>query len=274
MKYTINKPLSKLYPSTWSDSLDMSNTHIAEYANLAYFRHHVKTLRQKEDDKCGVPYLEALDGLLRNKATMSSGDYEIIKNNVKNSLLKRGLISENIYESYKYDVDGSIFDVAKVIAEDPECFLVPNATYVNYFYELYISVSYPWSTSDETIRHNMAKILATVELLEREHIFCKITLVMPNRGCNTGSGKSNHLILIPLFSHKDPKDITTMSAVLNERLLRKFIFAIIEDQYGSDLASDYGQPVSLPSTINPGDDLDECDLCSSILDQVITPGTR
>lgn len=274
MKYTLNKPLSDIYPSSWLDKLDLPNTYIAEYPSLAYFKHHVKTLKQKNDMKTGISYAEAVDALLRNKATMSFGDYQIIKNSVRNNLLKRGLISENIYESYRYEVEGHLVDVAKVIAEDPACFLVPNHTYTNYFYELYINVSYPYHVEDSTIRNNMAKILATVELLEQEHIYCKITLVMPNTRCNTGDGPSNHLILIPLFSHKDHKDIETMSSVLNERLLRKFFFAIWEDQYGSNLSSGYGIATTLPHSINPGDTLDEVELCSNILNQVLQPGAR
>ena len=274
MQYTINKPLSTIYPSTWRDKLDLPNTHIAEYKNLAMFKHHVKTLKQKKDDKTGISYTKALDELLRNTATMSNGDYQIIKNRVKNNLLKKGLISEHIYESYRYEVEGDLVDVAKVIAEDPACCLVPNHTYTSYFYELYINISYPYHVSDETIRQNMAKILATVELLEQEHIYCKITLVLPNTGCNKGEGPSNNFTIIPLFSHKDHKDIATMSSVLNERLLRKFMFAIWEDKYGKDLASGYGIATELPSTINPGDTLDEVELCSSILNQVITPGVR
>ena len=274
MQYTINKPLSDIYPSTWRDKLDLPNTHIAEYKNLAMFKHHVKTLKQKKDNKTGITYTKALDELLRNTATMSNGDYQIIKNRVKNNLLKKGLISEHIYESYRYEVEGDLVDVAKVIAEDPACCLVPNYTYTNYFYELYINISYPYHVSDETIRQNMAKILATVELLEQEHIYCKITLVLPNTGCNKGEGPNNNFTIIPLFSHKDHKDIATMSSVLNERLLRKFMFAIWEDKYGKDLAPGYGIATTLPSTINPGDTLDEVELCSSILNQVITPGVR
>ena len=272
-KYILNKPLSDLYPKEWQSEMNMDNTLVAEYPNLQYFKHHVKTLTQKEDMKTGVSYSDALSDLLLEKGTMSDGDYQIIKNRVKNNLVKRGLISETIYESYKYDVEGDIVDVAKVIAEDPACCLVPNASYKNYFYELYISVSYPWTVNDKEIVENMAKILATVELLEREHIYCKITLVMPNTGCNNGEGPRNYLGLIPLFSHRDAKTVKTMSAVLNERLLRKFFFAVWEDHYGSNLAGGYGQPTELTNCIVPVG-LDEVELCSKILDQVITPGER
>ncbi len=266
-------PFSDYHPAEWKKTLDMSNTSVYQYRNLQHFKHHVSTITQKESNKCGILYENALSDLLTNKSTMSAGDYEIILNRVKATLLKKGLISDSIYESYKYDVEGDIWDVAKVIAQDPMCCLVPNETYTNYFYELYISVSYPWNITDSDITQNMAKILATVELLEREHYYCKITLVFPDKHCNRGSGKSNFLAMIPLFSHKDVKTIETMSSVLNERLLRKFFFAVLEDKYKSDLASGYGTPIDLPNAIIPVD-LCEIELAESIINKIITPCTQ
>lgn len=265
-----DQPISDIYPKIWRDSLNLKKTTIHEYRNLQHFKHHIQTVTQKDDDSCGISYEDALSGLLTNKATMTPANYEIIKNKVKENLLKRGLISDTIYESYEYAVEGDIWDVAKVIAEDPMCCLVPTESYTNYFYELYVSVSYPASVSNSTIMENMAKILATVELLEREHYYCKVTLVMPNEGCNRGSGKPNYLGLIPLFSHKDTKSIEHMSSVLNDRLLRKFFFAIWENQYGNSLASGYGHAIELPNTIRPVN-LDEVELAKSIIDKVITP---
>ena len=272
MKSKIIEPskLLDIHPN-WENSINLDNTDVYQYRNLQHFKHHVQQLTQKEDTKCGISYAEALKGLLRNTSTMTQGNYEIIKNRVKENLHKRGLISDTIYKSYKYDVQGDIIDVAKVIAQDPMCCLVPNKTYTNYFYELYISVSYPWNVTNETVTENMAKILATVQLLEQEHYYCKITLVMPNTGCNrSNNGKQNYLGLVPLFSHKDTKTIETMSSVLNDRLLRKFFFAIWEDLYKDDLAYGYGVATNLPLTIKPVN-LDEVELAQSIINKVITP---
>lgn len=266
-------PFKSIYPQSWRSKLNMEDTHIDEYRNLQHFKHAISGLTQKEDTKCGISYKDAVKELVGNKATMTQGDYEIIKNRVKQNLLKRGLISDSVYESYKYDVQGDIWDVARVIAQDPMCCLVPNETYTNHFYELYISASYPHWVKDSTVMENMAKILATVELLEREHFYCKITLVVPTKSVNTGPGKSHYLALIPLFSHQDVKTIEHMSSILNERLLRKFIFATWEDKYGSNIQSNYGYAVELPDAIRPVD-LDECELASSIIDKVITPCER
>jgi len=265
-----NTTLRDIYPKEWENVFDISNTYVAEYRNLQHFKYHVAGLTQEQDDYCNITYIDAVDELRQGVSTMSKGDYEIIKNRVKANLLKRGLIADTVYESYKYDVEGDIVDVAKVIAQDPCCCLVPNESYTNYFYELYVSVSYPAYVSNKDVMENMAKILATVELLEQEHYYCKLTLVMPNEGCNNGPGPDNYLGLIPLFSHKDIKTIETMSSVLNDRLLRKFFFAIWEDHYGNNLDSGYGCAKELPMTIRPVD-LDECELASDIINRVVTP---
>lgn len=265
-----DSPLMDIHPKEWAKYIDLSDTTVHEYRNLQHFKNHVSTLKQRNDDNCDIPYADALKQLLKGDATMTQGDYELIKNKVKENLLKRGLISDTVYESYKYDVQGDIWDVAKVVAEDPMCCLVPNETYNNHFYELYVSVSYHYGISNEEVTQNMAKILATVELLEQEHYYCKLTLVFPDNNCNNGSGKSNYMALIPLFSHKDVKTIETMSSVLNDRLLRKFFFAVIEDLYGDDLAGGYGSPVNLPNAIVPVN-LNEVALAQDIVNKVITP---
>ena len=268
--YVMNKPLSNIYPKGWLEKLGADNTFVAEYPNLQYFKHHIKTITQKKDDQCGISYADALDEFVKSVPTMTESEYDVIKNRVKNNLLKRGLISEKIYESYKYVVDGEILDVGKFVADDPECYLTPNEKYTSFFYELYISVSYPWDIADSTIVENMAKILATVELLEREHIYCKISLVLPNTSVNDGDGPSNYLGIIPLFAHDEVKSVEVMSSVLNERLLRKFFFAIWETTYGEDLARGHGLATDLPHCIKPVN-LDECELAANILEQIIVP---
>lgn len=268
MSYTVKKPVLDLFPKSWNSFILNGKTDLHIYPNLESFKYHVKTLTQESDDNCNIAYKDALKELLTNQSTLSKGDYQIIKNRVKNNLLKRGLISDTVYESYKYDIDGVMVDVNKVIERDPQCFLKPNASYKEYFYELYISVSYPYTVTNKEVQENMAKILATVELLQLEHIYTKITLVLSIRDISVDT---NFFSVIPLFSHKEHKTIEKMSSVLNARLLRKFYFAIVEDKYKDDLSSNYGLAVDLPKVITPVD-LDECELASSILEQVIVGG--
>ena len=267
----LNSPVHDIHPKEWSRMSSNKLDYIA-FRNLTHFKKYVSKLTQIQDNSCGVTYKEAVADLLKNKSQFSPDTYESIRNLVRTNLMKRGLITEAVYESYKYDVDGIAVDVQKVIEGNPECMLKPAYSYTNYFYELYVNISYPGSVSNNTIIENMCKILATVEELERQHIYIKITVVDYSK-CVDKSSNRDYLCILPLFSHKEPKSIETMSAIINDRLLRKFMFAMSEDIYGETLSSGYGTAIELPNSIRPID-LNEVELYESIYNKVIVPGTR
>ena len=271
LEFKLNKPMHDFLPKEWKTELNTNKLHYVPFRNLVHWKNYVSKVTQKENMKCDVSYAEALDDLIKERSQYSEQEYESIRDLVRSNLLKRGLITEDIYESYKYASEGVIVDIAKVINEDQECFLTTVKSYTNHFYELYISISYPYYVTDETVRKNAIKLLATIEELERQHIFIKVTLVF---GDHYANNKDDLLVTIPLFSYKDFKSIETMSAVVNERLLRKFMFALLEDVYGNDLSSSYGIALDMTTVINIGNDLNEIDLFTSIVDQVVTPGTR
>lgn len=264
--------LRDIYPKEWKDLNDDRHLDILEFRNIQHYKNYLKPLSLKSTS-FGMNYNTCLKDLLKNVPIYDIGNYEIVKNTVKQNLLKRGLISENVYESYKYSVDGEIVDVSRVINGDPECFLTPNTTYKNYFYELYINFSINGGTSNETIAHNLCKILATVELLEKEHIYCKITAVDYSAYVSYEDEGRDLLLIVPIFSHKDFKDIKIMSSILNERFLRCFSFAISEHIYGDRLSSGYGKAKTMPNSIRPIN-IDEIELASSIIDKVVVGGTR
>lgn len=238
------------------------------FRNLPHFCHVVSKLTQKEDNKCDMLYAEALRKLLAGESDFEPAEQESIRNLVRENLHKRGLITEEVYEAYRYTVDGTQVgvDVGKYAAGESDCVISPARQYIDFFYELYISISYPYYTTNETIRMNCAKLLATVEELERQHIFIKITMILPiNHPANDGR---NFFSDIPLFSHKDTKSVDTMSAVINDRLLRKFFFAIMEEHYGDNLCSSYGTAVTVKGAMNVGDKFDEVAFFESIADSV------
>lgn len=273
MKRIEESKLLDIHPKEWRKKLNLDNTLIYQYRNLEHFKFHCKDI-SNDVFKGSAPYSKALNDLLNNKGIIDQAEYETIKNKVKASLLKRGLISESIYESYKYDVEGDIVDVAKVIAEDPMCCLVPNQTYKNYFYEMYINVTLPWTISHKEIKESVAKILATIQLLEQEHIYIKVNLVAYSKRMTYNSYlKKDFLVIVPIFSHKDHKTIESMSAVLNERTSRKFMFAIKEEYYGKHINSGYGKPITLPNCI-PCYGIKEDELASDIINKVIVGGKR
>lgn len=233
------------YPDVFPESVQkvLTKRDYFQFRNLPHFCHVVSKMTQKEDNKCGMTYAEALRRLLKGESDFPEAEKAELRNLVRSNLFRRGLISEEVYEEYRYSVDGTVvtYDVAKYAAGEPDCIISPARQYIDFFYELYVSVSYPWNIANEKVRHNCAKLLATIEELERQHIFIKISLIFPDRQCAyMDDEQRNFFGYIPLFSHKDPKSVDTMSAVVNDRLLRKFFFAILENYYGDALASNYG----------------------------------
>jgi hypothetical protein len=183
------------------------------------------------------------------------------------------LITGEVYEDFRYTNDGTQvgIDVGKYAAGESDCVISPSRQYIDFFYELYINVSYSYGVSNKNVRKNVAKLLATVEELERQHVFIKITVVLPidNIKRNTETGETNKFFSsIPVFSHKDFKSVDTMSAVVNERLLRKFYFAVLEELYGSNLSGNYGYVATLKNSMSIGDNFDEVALFNNIKNSV------
>ena len=266
-KFNPRIPLPDIFPKEWADSLGKSDNII--FNNLHQFKFIVSQLTQKYDKKCGMSYADALDMLIKNKSDFHKTEQETIRNLVRSNLLKRGLITEEVYENYKYTTDGVQVgvDVGKYASGDPECVMTPNKKYIDFFYELYISISYHCEITNKEVRENVAKLLATVEELERQRIFIKVNVVFPGIACGS-TNDANFFSSIPLFSHKEFKDVDVMSSVVNDRLLRKFYFAILEDFYGNDLDDHYGTAIQLPKTLNIGNSFDEIDFFTEIKDTV------
>lgn len=265
--FNLDLPFPDVFPASWIGSFGPRDYMM--FRNLDHFRHEVSFLKQKDDNKCDMSYDKALMMLLKGESDFPKKEQESIRNLVRSNLFKRGLITEEIYENFRYTTDGTKVDVdvGKYAAGEPDCVISPSRQYVDFFYELYISVSYPWSVTNADVRRNVAKLLATIEELERQHIFIKITLVLPISNISNRS-RSNYFASIPLFSHKEAKSVETMSSVVNDRLLRKFFFAIVEKLYGDDLRSNYGRAVSLPGTMNIGNEFNEIDFFENIVKTV------
>lgn len=259
----LKKPLLDIFPANWKDRIHNYNN--LEFRNLAHFKHSVSKLKQKKDTQCDITYDEALSDLLAGKSSVDFSSYETIKNLVRSNLFKRGLITEEVYENFKYSDSGTQVgvDVAKFAAGDPNCVITPSRQYVNFFYELYVNISYPAPVTNQFIMGNVIKLLATIEELERQKIFIKITLVLPIRGVNSAEN-SDFFLSIPLFAHNEIKTASTMCSVINDRLLRKFCFAILEDIYGDDLDSGYGSATNLPGTMNLGHEFNEIEFFNQV----------
>jgi hypothetical protein len=264
-QFNTGLPFPEVFPKSFA--VHPSRDYIS-FRNLSHFKHVVSKLTQKKSDNCGMQYDEALRKLITGEGDFPEEEQMSIRNLVRSNLHKRGLITEEVYEAYRYTVDGTQVgvDVGKYAGGEPDCVISPAKQYVDFFYELYINISYPWNVTNEHIRNNCAKLLATVEELERQHIFIKIAMVFPGSRC--GRDGSNFFSDVPLFSHKEPKDMNTMASIVNDRLLRKFYFAILEGFYKENLAGGYGVAVTLKDAMNIGGHFDEIDFFEEVVTAV------
>lgn len=267
-KFNTAMPLPSILLQSWKDEMQDCDTVI--FDSLDHFIYTVSKIKLKYDKACGVSYEEALKQLIQKESNFSKEQQKTIRNTVRSNLFKRGLITHEVYENFRYSTDGTqvSVDVGKYAAGEPDCVITPAKEYIDFFYELYVNVSYPHWVTDKEVKENVAKLLATVEELERQHIYIKINTVF----CSLGSKKvqdyenpSKFFSIIPIFSHKDFKSVDLMSSVINDRLLRKFYFAILENLYGNEITSSYGQAKTLNKTINIGDSFDEIELFENIV---------
>ena len=262
----LKRPLLDIFPESWKDKINATDN--LEFRNLTHFKNTVSKLKQREDNHCGVSYRQAVEDLNKGRSLLSFDKAEIIKKQVKASLLKRGLITEEVYEDFKYADSGTQvgIDVAKFSEGDPNCVITPSRQYVNFFYELYISISYPAHVENSFIMDNVVKLLATIEELEKQKIFIKVTLVLPVRDISIRD--ENFFMSVPMFSHNEVKTAESMCSVINDRLLRKFCFAIFEDIYGNTLRHSYGNATSLEKCMNLGDSFDEAQFFEKVKNEV------
>lgn len=264
----LDTPFPDIFPKSWADIMGRCN--FLPFRNLDHFKFEVAKLRQRSDGECGMSYADALEMLLKGQSDFPESEQESIRNLVRENLFKRGLITQEVYENYRYTTDGTQVDVdaGKYAAGEPDCVITPAREYIDFFYELYVSISYPYTVDNSVVRENVAKLLATVEELERRHIYIKITLVFPATGSVHGTDKPNFFSSIPLFSHKDQKSVSVMSSVINDRLLRKFYFALMETIFEENLSSGYGSATQIERAMNIGYRFDEIEFFENIVHEV------
>ena len=265
--FNLGLPFPDIFLKEWGET--MGQRDFMMFRNLDHFKYEVSKVTQRDDENCGMSYKKALDMLLSGETDFPKKEQDDIRNLVRSNLHKRGLITEEVYENFRYTNDGTKvdFDIGKYANGEPDCVMTPSRQYIDFFYELFISVSYPHHVENSTVRKNVAKLLAAVEELERQHIYIKITLVLPIKSISRRE-RSNFFSSIPLFSHKERKSVSTMSSVVNDRLLRKFFFALVEAEYKDQLYTSYGNAVSLEGTMNIGETFNEVDFFEKVVKTV------
>lgn len=169
-----------------------------------------------------------------------------IRNQVRNALLKRGIITGAVYEGFRYDVDGIIVDYAELASGNPECMLKPVKIYDKWFYELYINMSIPWDVSKETILEGATRAIETIKALEELNIEIKINVIMASTGLY--SDGDSYLMIIPICNHLDFKDHDLLLPFMTGDFLRGPMFQTMK----SDKPVSYGlgSAIKLPNALN------------------------
>ncbi len=186
-----------------------------------------------------------------------------IRNNVRNNLIKRGIINGTIYEGYKYDFEGEIIDYAELSTGNPKCMMKPIKKYDKYFYELYVNMSIPYIIPKEEIQEGAIRLAETIKALEELHVEIKVNIVLYSQKMYTNG--ENYLFICPLVSHLEYKDHQVLLPYMDGEFLRQALFTIMKNS-GNTVES-LGNATKLKNSVNLWE-LDEVELAERIINEL------
>ena len=188
---------------------------------------------------------------------------ELVTNNVRNNLIKRGIVSGTVYEGYKYDIEGEIVDYAELSTGNPKCMMKPIKKYDKYFYELYVNMSIPYTVTEKEIQEGAIRLAETIKLLEELHIEIKINIVLYSDGMYMNN--DNYLFICPLISHLEYKDHKLLLPYMDGEFLRQALFTIMKNS--GNTRGSLGTATKLDNTVNMWE-IDEISLCEKIIGEL------
>ncbi len=199
----------------------------------------------KEEGKYKQKVINFFDQV-KNGANIDEKLIEQIRNQVRNSLIKRGIITGTLYEGYKYDVDGLIVDYAELASGNPECMMKPLKKYDKWFYELYINMSIPWNVEENDINSGAIRLIETIKALEELNVEIKVNVMMAARGMYT-SGR-DYIAIIPICNHLEFKDYNLLYPFVTGEFLRGPMFQTMRS--GESVTYNLGYPVKFENALN------------------------
>ena len=143
-------------------------------------------------------------------------------------------------ENYVYDVEGSFFDVAKVLEGEPEAYLRPSENTVEHYANVLIDVGSSGNVSKNLHIENFAKILKVVKALEINKIKTRIIIMEAISDIYHGASRKQ-LIFFLLKDYKQPFDWLKIAGVFHPSFLRRGIFKI-QELLGNQDDDGYGRP--------------------------------
>jgi len=186
-----------------------------------------------------------------------------VRNNVRNNLIKRGIVSGTIYEGYKYDFEGEIIDYAELSTGNPKCMMKPIKKYDKYFYELYVNMSIPYTISEREIQEGAIRLAETIKALEELHIEIKVNIVLYSQKMYING--ENYLFICPLVSHLEYKDHQVLLPYMDGEFLRQALFTIMSNS--GNTVGTLGNATKLKNSVNLWE-LDEVELAERIIGEL------
>jgi len=189
------------------------------------------------------------------------GSYTNYENEIRNNLVRRGIITGTIFEGYKYSIDGTIVDYSELAKGNPRHKLKPIRKYDKFFYEAYVSLSVPSDVSIEEINNNAIKMAVAIKLLKELDIEVKVNLFMHSTEL---AKDTDYMFICPLYSHNEQVSIKELIAYTSGDMLRTFLFhrmRKIPNVYGH-----LGSPTKLDNTISLWE-FDEIEFCQTLIDK-------
>ena len=237
MKQT--KVLMDIYPKDFKFTPNMV---IQEFDNKHDYIHSLN-LEGPLKDKINIFVKQLQNGVDVDQETIKK-----IRNEVRNNLIKRGIITGTVYEGFKYDVEGIIVDYAELASGNPECMMKPVKVYDKWFYELYVNMSIPYFVTEDKISEGAIRLIETVKALEEINIEIKINVVMTSEGLYN-NGKS-FLMIIPICNHLEFKDYNLLFPFICGNFLRGPIFDTLHRAKNDYNAKSIGGAYKLDNSLN------------------------
>ena len=244
-----------------SNLLYQPKTEVQAFDNVHEFQLFLQKAPQKEYNSKNKLFLKEV----AHGTKVSEAKVKLIRNEVRNNLIKRGIITGAIYEGYKYDVEGEIVDHAKLAAGLPDCMLKPIKKYDKWFYELYINMSIPYYVDENRITDGAIRLIETIKALEERNIQIKVNVVLYSQGMFRGHPDyKNYLFILPVCSHEVYKDYKSLLPYCSGNFLRGPMFTVMHDR-NDKVDNGLGLATKLDNTVNLWELKDAGELAERVL---------
>jgi len=151
---------------------------------------------------------------------------------------------------YEFDVVGQFFDIGAVMVGEPEAWIKQIEVKEDKFIELNIQGAYSDGTDLAMVRKNGAKVFAIASVLEKQGYLIKINMIYRTTRSNEKNLKQVTEAKIAVKDYNQGLDYKKFGILLGVPMFRRGFLRLLEIEYGSDCAGNYGRPEKVKGDIN------------------------